>query len=69
MVLGLMDFLHIEALEHKQDPLTGKVIGCAIEVHKALGPGLLESVYEECLDYKLNELGLNVKRQVPLPVF
>jgi GxxExxY protein len=51
-----------------RDPLSKKVIGCAIEVHRALGPGLLESAYEECLAYELSESGLHVARQVPLPV-
>jgi GxxExxY protein len=48
--------------------LTEKIIGCAIEVHKALGPGLLESAYEECFCYELNQQGLTFNRQVPLPV-
>lgn len=50
------------------DPLTREIIGGAIEVHRALGPGLLESVYEECLAHELAERGLRVARQVPLPV-
>ncbi|MEE9449319.1 MAG: GxxExxY protein [Ignavibacteriaceae bacterium] len=48
--------------------LTGKIIGCAIEVHKILGPGLLESAYEECLDFELLKVGLDVKRQKPVAV-
>lgn len=48
--------------------LTEKVIGAAIEVHRHLGPGLLESAYETCLIYELENLGLNVERQKPLPV-
>jgi GxxExxY protein len=48
--------------------LTGKIIGCAIEVHKILGPGLLESAYEECLAYELSKAGLNFDRQKPIPV-
>lgn len=48
--------------------LTHKIIGCAIEVHKALGPGLLESAYEECLSYELTSQGLSVERQKPLPL-
>ncbi|MFM9905980.1 MAG: GxxExxY protein [Pyrinomonadaceae bacterium] len=48
--------------------LTEKIIGCAIEVHKAIGPGLLESAYEECLCYELAQNGLKFERQVPLPV-
>jgi len=53
----------------EQDPLTYEIIGGAIEVHKALGPGLLESVYEECLSIELADRGLEVQRQVPVPVF
>ena len=48
--------------------ITEKIIGCAIEVHKELGPGLLESAYEECLFYELQQAGLNAERQVPVPV-
>jgi GxxExxY protein len=48
--------------------ITQKVIGCAIEVHRYLGPGLLESAYEECLAYELEKTGLNIKRQQPTPV-
>ncbi len=48
--------------------LTGKIIGCAIEVHKILGPGLLESAYEECLAFELLKVGLDVKRQKPVAV-
>lgn len=48
--------------------LTKKIIGCAIEVHKGIGPGLLESAYEECLCYELNQTGLLFQRQVELPV-
>ena len=44
------------------DLLTQKVIGCAIEVHKTLGPGLLESSYEQCLMYELNQAGVIVKK-------
>lgn len=48
--------------------LTEKIIGCAITVHRALGPGLLESAYEVCLVHELRKAGLEVERQVPLPV-
>ena len=48
--------------------LTEQVIGCAINVHKPLGPGLLESVYEECLCFELAEAGLPFKRQIALPI-
>jgi len=52
----------------QNDPLTERVIGLAIEVHRHLGPGLLESAYEECLCYELNEKGIGFERQVALPV-
>ena len=48
--------------------LSELIIGCAIEVHKGLGPGLLESAYEECLCYELNQRDLRFVRQVPLPL-
>ena len=50
------------------DLLTQKVIGCAIEVHKTLGPGLLESSYEQCLMYELNQAGIIAQSQVLLPI-
>jgi len=50
------------------DALTSRVIGLAMEVHRALGPGLLESAYEECLCYELASHGIRFHRQVPLPV-
>ncbi len=50
------------------DALTSRVIGLAIEVHRALGPGLLESAYEECLCFELTSHDIHFKRQVPLPV-
>jgi len=52
----------------EQDPLTGKVIGFAIKVHRHLGPGLLESAYETCLAYELREAGLCFTQQQMLPV-
>ncbi|HHS98495.1 MAG TPA: GxxExxY protein [Chloroflexi bacterium] len=48
--------------------LTGEIIGAAIEVHRALGPGLLESAYEECLCHELALRGIVFRRQVPLPL-
>ncbi len=47
--------------------LTERIIGCAIEVHKVLGPGLLESAYEEALCIELNDSGLAYHRQLPVP--
>ena len=44
------------------------VFDCALKVHKSLGPGLLESAYEECLFYELNKTGLEVEKQKPLPL-
>lgn len=51
-----------------RDPLTGQIIGAAIDVHRELGPGLLESIYEECLAVELADRGLLVVRQAPVPV-
>jgi GxxExxY protein len=48
--------------------LTGEIIGAAIEVHRHLGPGLLESAYEACLAVELESRGLHVERQMELPV-
>ena len=50
------------------DELSNKVIGCAIEVHRILGPGLLESTYEQCLAHELTEACISFKLQHPLPV-
>ena len=55
-------------MAYENDPLTEKIIGFAIEVHRRLGPGLLESAYEECLCYELDQSGLAFRRQMPLPV-
>ncbi len=49
--------------------LAYKIVGCAIEVHKHLGPGLLESVYEKCLLQELKEQGLSVRSQVQIPIY
>ena len=54
--------------EEGKDPLTAAVIGAAIEVHRALGPGLLESAYEECLCHELSLRGIPFERQRSLPV-
>jgi len=51
-----------------RDPLTERIIGCAIEVHRALGPGLLESAYERCLAYELGQHGVQFRQQVTVPV-
>ena len=50
------------------DELSNRVIGCAIEVHRELGPGLLESTYEQCLAHELKLNGIRFKVQHPLPV-
>jgi GxxExxY protein len=59
--------------EHKEksmieNEISNKVIGCAIEVYKQLGPGLLESAYQECLYYELIQAGLNVIKEKPMPI-
>jgi len=55
-----MEFLHQE--------LTSSILKCAFKVHTKLGPGLLESAYEECLRYELEKIGLNVIKQKPMPL-
>ena len=51
-----------------ENELSNVTLGCAIEVHKRLGPGLLESAYQECLFYELQTSGLKVKKEKPMPV-
>ncbi len=51
-----------------ENEMSGKIIGSAIEVHKALGPGLLESAYKECLYYKLFQSGLNIVKEKAMPL-
>lgn len=53
----------------KINSITERVIGCCIEVHKQLGPGLLESIYESALCVELETVGLSYRRQVPLTIF
>jgi hypothetical protein len=52
----------------QENEITERIIGSAIEVHKILGPGLLESAYEECLFYELRKTGLKVEKQKTLPI-
>jgi GxxExxY protein len=67
-----VNILTTEAQRHREigekDPRTSPIIGAAIEVHRQLGPGLLESAYEECLCHELHLRGLAFERQVSLPV-
>ena len=58
----------MDTVETPLDDLTGQIIGAAIEVHTALGPGLLESVYHECLDIELKHCGLSVERDRHVPL-
>ena len=51
-----------------ENQIANKIIGIAIEVHKALGPGLLESAYKECLFYKIQHEGLKVEKEKPMPL-
>ena len=61
-----MNHRDTEAL--RGDEVTGLIIGSCIEIHRMLGPGLLESAYEECLCYELSKQGLSFPRQLALPV-
>lgn len=57
-----------ESTEQCDDALTDRVIGAAIEVHRSIGPGLLESAYRQCFCHELEAKGLAVKQEVALPV-
>ncbi|GAB3988699.1 GxxExxY protein [Spirosoma daeguense] len=52
-----------------ENEISYKVIGLALDVHSALGPGLLESAYKECLSYKLTKAGLFIEKEKPMPLF
>jgi GxxExxY protein len=53
---------------YRLNAITSRVIGAAIEVHRRIGPGLLESAYNACLSFELREIGFRIDEQVPLPV-
>src|SRR5215475_11002397 len=63
-----MNNTNAEIERQRLNELSGKVIGACIEIHRELGPGLLESAYEECLAYELSTAGLRFERQRALPV-
>ena len=72
MKMDYVNFLTTENTEltekEEASSLTGKIIGAAIEIHRALGPGLLESAYETCLIYELRLRKLKVEPQKSMPV-
>jgi GxxExxY protein len=51
-----------------ENEIAHKIIGLALEVHKALGPGLLESAYKECLAFKIRQVGLQIEKEKPMPL-
>src|SRR2546423_10959149 len=63
-----MKEMNAEAEKQRLNELSSKIIGLCIEIHRELGPGLLESAYEECLAYELSKAGLQFERQRALPV-
>ncbi len=63
------DLVNQDISEKVDDSITGNIIGAAIDVHRALGPGLLESAYEACFVYELKLRQLKVESQKPLPIF
>jgi GxxExxY protein len=71
--MSYINFSTTESTEHTEkeetSSLTGKIIGAAIEIHRALGPGLLESAYEACLIYELRLRKLKIEPQKSMPVF
>ncbi len=58
----------LDCMELLYKDLSGKIVDCAVKVHKQLGPGLLESAYEECLYQELMECGISSIKQVPMPL-
>ena len=59
---------NFSALSKKEEEIATKIVDCAYAIHKKLGPGLLENVYEICFCHELNKHGLSFKRQVEVPV-
>ena len=51
-----------------ENEISSRIIGCAIDIHNSLGPGLLESAYQECLYYKLQKEGLRVEKEKAMPL-
>jgi GxxExxY protein len=62
------DEMHQTKRHIENDTLTEQIIGAAIQVHRELGPGLLESTYETCLCYELSQKGLKIERQKVIPI-
>ena len=62
------DWSEMKPSQKEGDPFTARVIGCAIEVHRALGPGLLESTYQQCLAHELHLEQIPVRTEYPMPV-
>jgi len=60
--------IKLKIISMTENEISEKIIGRSIEVHKTLGPGLLESAYQECLFYELQKAGLHVEKQKPLPL-
>ena len=60
--------LSLDVGELERDPIVGEIIDSAIEVHRVLGPGMLESAYAHCLSYELIEKGIEIEREVPVPL-
>jgi len=67
MPIGTVSPPH-EPIPPETDRIAGEIVDAALTVHRALGPGLLESVYEACLEHELKSRGAEVRRQVQLPV-
>lgn len=64
----VFDPRNVKPPQEEDDPLTREVIGLGIEVHRQLGPGLLESVYEKCLCWELRQASFNIEQQVFVPL-
>lgn len=66
-IKSLIVIFELKPMEYLNE-ISYEIIGCAMKVHKALGPGLLESTYEACFDYELKKAGFKIERQKALPV-
>lgn len=63
-----MELVAFERISARDEVVATAIVDAAVKIHKTLGPGLLESVYESCLCYELSKLGIPFRRQVELPV-
>src|SRR5688572_14371965 len=64
-----MNKLHYKELPYEQEKIGKAIVEAAFKIHRELGPGLLEKVYEVCMAHELRNIGFDVKRQIDIPIF